>query len=458
MGEGLRFWNSVDKLVAEITCNLLPVFSIALAPVVALGQTKPCPSIPNLPSTTTCLSTASFSMTDSKNFFPLGANLSYDTTNAALSAYVFDNTGYPTSISQAYGIQSFVFPLPQPAGAVSPQYLALRLYTGRFLHVQTYDVSVFPFAAQVGYDGGTFGSQLQCTATKGTFTITRLDSTIAGKFSFTCSGVVPGMTQNVEAPLAGQFSFASDSTSSPTPIPAPGTPSPTPGTPTPTPGGANPNVPPPLMIPIPVVPTQPGTIPAPTALLQLSLPPTYRSAPALIDSSDPVQLNVSTTAAGTPFTNGVTLSAASAPGGLQFAFSPSTIGPGGNGTSTLTVSSGNASPGDYLISVRADGDGASAVSSFRARVFCDPPLILGINQPQSVRIAPGSNGASLTVTSNGSGPFSYQWYVGNTGITDFPLANATGPTAANLTAGRYWVRVTNFCGTADSSAAVVSGP
>ena len=55
---------------------------------------------------------------------------------------------------------------------------------------------------------------------------------------------------------------------------------------------------------------------------------------------------------------------------------------------------------------------------------------------------------------NGSGPYSYQWYSGRRGNTRLPIAgatNATFTTPAVNDESNYWVRVSNACGTADST-------
>jgi uncharacterized repeat protein (TIGR03803 family) len=77
-------------------------------------------------------------------------------------------------------------------------------------------------------------------------------------------------------------------------------------------------------------------------------------------------------------------------------------------------------------------------------------------QPASQTIASGHT-ASLSVVASGSG-LSYQWYVGTTGTTTSPIAGATASTyttPALTSTTRYWVRVSNSVGIADSNTATV---
>lgn len=80
-------------------------------------------------------------------------------------------------------------------------------------------------------------------------------------------------------------------------------------------------------------------------------------------------------------------------------------------------------------------------------------------QPQSKNISPGAS-TNLTVVASGSAPFTYQWFIGNSGDTSTP----TGTSAASITVSpsvdtTYWVRVSNTCNggsSVDSSAATVA--
>lgn len=85
---------------------------------------------------------------------------------------------------------------------------------------------------------------------------------------------------------------------------------------------------------------------------------------------------------------------------------------------------------------------------------CVPPVITG--QPQSSTVPVGT-AVTLSVTATGTGPLSYQWYVGASGNTANPIPSS-GPTIT-VTPGMttsYWVRVSNGCGTANSSTATIT--
>lgn len=87
-----------------------------------------------------------------------------------------------------------------------------------------------------------------------------------------------------------------------------------------------------------------------------------------------------------------------------------------------------------------------------------PPVIH--QQPENQSIEVGGH-ATLAVEASGTEPLTYQWYVGASGVTDFPLAGATEPTfrtpALTVTTS-YWVRVSNTSGTADSRSALITVP
>ncbi len=85
-----------------------------------------------------------------------------------------------------------------------------------------------------------------------------------------------------------------------------------------------------------------------------------------------------------------------------------------------------------------------------------PPSIT--SHPANPTITSGSS-ATLGVTASGTPVFTYQWYRGTSGDTSAPIAGATSSTfttpALNATT-RYWVRVSNAVGAADSATATVA--
>ena len=160
----------------------------------------------------------------------------------------------------------------------------------------------------------------------------------------------------------------------------------------------------------------------------------------------------------TTVTGNVTLSATTDADNLLATISPSVIPFGGSGNAVLTIrTTPTTLAGDHTVTITAtDGITSSSATVF-VTVICDPPFILGIDQPKSSTVSTGRP-ALLSVKASGSGPFTYQWFTGSTGLVNFPLA---GGTTANFTTSalndttQYWVRVTNPCGSADSQTATI---
>lgn len=79
-------------------------------------------------------------------------------------------------------------------------------------------------------------------------------------------------------------------------------------------------------------------------------------------------------------------------------------------------------------------------------------------QPADKSIASGSS-TSLSVIAAGTPPLSYQWFAGNAGDTNTPMASgnsSTFNTPALTSTTRFWVLVTNAAGRANSTAATVT--
>lgn len=132
---------------------------------------------------------------------------------------------------------------------------------------------------------------------------------------------------------------------------------------------------------------------------------------------------------------------------------PSTAIPLGTASSQMVTPGATTS---YWVNVtNACGSTASATATI---TVCTPPSIT--RQPASQIIAYGAT-ATLTVTTAGSGPFTYQWYDGAVPSTTTPVGSnsATFITPALSANKTYWVRVTSTCnGTAiaDSVTATVT--
>jgi hypothetical protein len=170
-------------------------------------------------------------------------------------------------------------------------------------------------------------------------------------------------------------------------------------------------------------------------------------------------------AASTTITAGqsTTLSVGAAGTGLTYQWyigtSGTTTTPAPNGTTNqLTVSPSVRT--SYW--VRVTGQCPSPADSRTATVTvnqptCTPPTVPAPSAvPSSI-----SSGQSSTLTANaaGTGPFTYQWYVGASGNTASPISGQTNSsvTVSPVTTTSYWVRVTGQCAPpADSAATTVT--
>jgi hypothetical protein len=94
--------------------------------------------------------------------------------------------------------------------------------------------------------------------------------------------------------------------------------------------------------------------------------------------------------------------------------------------------------------VRVSNECGNVASNAATVTVCIPPAIG--TQPAPATINSGQT-ATLTVTATGSGPYTYQWYEGASGVTTTPVGtNSASFTTPALTATKtYWVRVTSTC-------------
>ena len=204
------------------------------------------------------------------------------------------------------------------------------------------------------------------------------------------------------------------------------------------------------------LPPEPPATPANAP--SVAIPSAVRSSGIALSNQQSAQVTL-TTSTVTGNTGVVQLSAFSEPEGLSVSVSPSAIPAPGNGTAVLTITANaNTRPQDYRVLVSATTNGVTSFNSLLVSVICDPPIILGIDQPRSVTINRGES-VTLEAKPAGSGPFVYQWFTGQSGVTQNAIAGANGRTftspALSATTD-YWVRVTNPCGSVDSNTATVT--
>jgi len=137
--------------------------------------------------------------------------------------------------------------------------------------------------------------------------------------------------------------------------------------------------------------------------------------------------------------------------------SPSTGSPVGGATSA-TFHPTPATTTSYWVQVTNTCPGSPTNSSTAVvTVTCTAPSAPAPSAVPST-IASGQS-STISETPTGSGPFTYQWYVGNTGVTTTPIGGATNSSVSvsPTTTTSYWVRVTGQCAPpSDSPAAQVT--
>jgi hypothetical protein len=158
-------------------------------------------------------------------------------------------------------------------------------------------------------------------------------------------------------------------------------------------------------------------------------------------------------------TSDIALNAGGLPDDVQVSIAPAVLRAGSDGKAIITITtSANTFPATYPVFLVATSGEQTATNSFLLDVFCDPPFILGLDQPKGSTVLIGRP-AQLSVKASGSGPVTYQWFTGASGLVNFPLP---GGTSANFTTSAlndttsYWVRVSNPCGSVNSQTATIN--
>src|SRR5439155_1332150 len=117
---------------------------------------------------------------------------------------------------------------------------------------------------------------------------------------------------------------------------------------------------------------------------------------------------------------------------------------GANGSFTTVSPTTNTS---YWVRVTGQCAPTADSPAVTVTVTCSPIASGPTAQPSTIN-AGGSS--TLFFTTNGSGPFTIQWYTGTSGNTANPIPNATGPSITVTpaqTITTYWVHVSNSCNT-----------
>lgn len=202
-----------------------------------------------------------------------------------------------------------------------------------------------------------------------------------------------------------------------------------------------------------------GGTPAPTPTgLAVVLPDDVRATPVTMGNSSTTTVLFSTFASSTS-TRDVSVSAASDAEDLIVSVNRPVIAAPGLGDEILTIrTTPTTTAGPHVVTITATNGTETASASVFVTVLCDPPFILGLDQPKGSTIALGRP-AQLSVKASGSGPFTYQWFTGASGLSNFPLPGGTSPnftTSALNDTTSYWVRITNPCGSVNSQTATVN--
>ena len=201
-----------------------------------------------------------------------------------------------------------------------------------------------------------------------------------------------------------------------------------------------------------------GTPPPTSSGLTVVLPDDVRANPVVMGNSSSTSVLFSIFTSSTS-TADVSVSAQSDADDLLVSVNHPVIKAPGSGDEILTITTTpTTAAGDHVVTITADDGTTQASASVFVTVLCDPPFILGIDQPKGSTIGLGRP-AQLSVKASGSGPLTYQWYTGASGLVNFPLPGGTSPnftTSALNDTTSYWVRVTNPCGSVNSQTATVN--
>jgi hypothetical protein len=204
-----------------------------------------------------------------------------------------------------------------------------------------------------------------------------------------------------------------------------------------------------------------GGTTTPPAPFQIQFPTDFDVEPLILTNSASQTISFQTLVDATTFNSDLHLSVATDAlddENFHATLTPDTIAAPGAGNSKVTITTGPLTfPRVYRVTLTAAANDQTFSRSFLVHVVCDPPFILGTNQPKSIT-APNGSQVTLEVKPSGSGPFLYQWFRGVPGMTRNPVlaANESKLIFTTRETATYWVRVSNACGTVNSNPVTVT--
>jgi len=168
---------------------------------------------------------------------------------------------------------------------------------------------------------------------------------------------------------------------------------------------------------------------------------------AYINGQTPASPAINAPASVAQFGSGVA-SISSPVGGLTYNWSivNGTI----NGATTGTSINFTASANPVTLRVRGTNSLGCAASDFRNVTMdtCVLPVFTGL--PVGATLTQGTT-VELLAAASGTGPISYQWYVGTSGNTSNPAPAGNPINVSPSSSTSYWVRATSSCGSTDSA-------
>jgi hypothetical protein len=107
---------------------------------------------------------------------------------------------------------------------------------------------------------------------------------------------------------------------------------------------------------------------------------------------------------------------------------------------------------NYWVKVTGQCGTVNSNPATTVTVACTPIALGGVGaQPPTINVGQSS---TISVTTSGSGPFTFQWFRGSLGDFSNPIATTSSTLVSPTTSTSYWVRVTASCGSQDGSVTV----